>query len=96
MWLSKIQSRRKNAAAKNKQTAARKTKKKGKTNRNEQTDNTHTEDTDDVHCLCMQPWGNRFMIQCDVCGTWHHGSCVGVSEEDADAMPEYYCDMCST
>lgn len=39
MWLSKIQSRRKNAVAKNKQTAARKTKKKGKTNRNEQTDN---------------------------------------------------------
>lgn len=36
------------------------------------------------------------MIQCDVCGTWYHGSCVGVSEEDADAMPEYYSDMCST
>ena len=36
----------------------------------------------------------RFMIQCDVCEIWYHGSCVGVEEEEAELMDKYICDLC--
>ena len=47
-----------------------------------------------VYCSCQQPWGNRFMIQCDACETWYHGECVNITETDADDIDEYICDNC--
>jgi hypothetical protein len=46
-----------------------------------------------LHCTCKQPYSSdrywllkhwchlfaRFMIGCDYCGEWFHGSCVGVT-----------------
>jgi hypothetical protein len=34
------------------------------------------------------------MIQCDGCDTWFHGSCVGVTEDEAELLDEYYCEFC--
>lgn len=31
-------------------------------------------------CICRQPHNNRFMICCDVCGDWFHGTCVTVTK----------------
>ena len=28
----------------------------------------------------------RFMIACDQCGSWFHGSCVGINEDMAASM----------
>ncbi|CAN7983467.1 unnamed protein product [Ixodes pacificus] len=49
----------------------------------------------DVYCVCGQPYDpNQFMIQCDVCKDWFHGSCVDVKEHDAGDIIKYHCPQC--
>ena len=36
-----------------------------------------------LYCMCKKPWQGRFMIQCDHCDVWYHGSCVNVTATDA-------------
>jgi len=31
-------------------------------------------------CICRQPHNNRFMICCDLCEDWYHGTCVSVTK----------------
>ncbi|XP_061400775.1 uncharacterized protein LOC133336495 [Musca vetustissima] len=41
------------------------------------------EDDDDPNklwCICRQPHNNRFMICCDVCEDWFHGTCVNITK----------------
>ncbi|KAH8419062.1 hypothetical protein KR222_002912 [Zaprionus bogoriensis] len=41
------------------------------------------EDDDDPNklwCICRQPHNNRFMICCDLCEDWYHGTCVSVTK----------------
>ncbi|KAM4696570.1 histone lysine demethylase PHF8 [Rhinophrynus dorsalis] len=48
-----------------------------------------------VYCLCRLPYDvTRFMIECDVCQDWFHGSCVGVEEENASEIDLYHCPNC--
>ncbi|XP_063288723.1 histone lysine demethylase PHF8 isoform X2 [Pelobates fuscus] len=48
-----------------------------------------------VYCLCRLPYDvTRFMIECDVCQDWFHGSCVGVEEEKASEIDLYHCPNC--
>lgn len=37
------------------------------------------EDPDRLWCICREPHNNRFMICCDKCEDWFHGTCVGVT-----------------
>ena len=30
----------------------------------------------DEYCICRGPYNNRFMICCDECDEWYHGTCV--------------------
>uniref|UniRef100_A0A4W3GNK1 Lysine (K)-specific demethylase 7Ab n=1 Tax=Callorhinchus milii TaxID=7868 RepID=A0A4W3GNK1_CALMI len=49
-----------------------------------------------VYCLCQQPYDvNRFMIECDVCKDWFHGSCVRVEEHQAVDIDLYHCPNCA-
>ncbi|CAO3586328.1 unnamed protein product [Absidia cylindrospora] len=53
------------------------------------------EQEDMIKCICDHPtidYG-AFMIACDTCGIWFHGSCVGVSE--LDQVEEWHCQSCS-
>uniref|UniRef100_A0A8C9THC1 Lysine-specific demethylase PHF2 n=1 Tax=Scleropages formosus TaxID=113540 RepID=A0A8C9THC1_SCLFO len=48
-----------------------------------------------VYCICRLPYDvTRFMIECDACKDWFHGSCVGVDEDDAPDIDIYHCPNC--
>ncbi|CAG5118105.1 unnamed protein product, partial [Candidula unifasciata] len=56
-------------------------------------------DTDTLYCICRKPHNNRFMICCDKCEEWFHGTCVGISrargQEMEDNEEEYICPFCA-
>ncbi|XP_064605290.1 histone lysine demethylase PHF8-like isoform X2 [Liolophura sinensis] len=48
-----------------------------------------------LYCSCRQPYDEtKFMIECDVCKEWFHGSCVGVQEHQASDIEIYHCPSC--
>ncbi|KAF5897989.1 lysine-specific demethylase 7B-like, partial [Clarias magur] len=48
-----------------------------------------------VYCVCRQPYDvSRFMIECDICKDWFHGSCVQVEEHHAVDIDVYHCPNC--
>ncbi|XP_010890952.2 lysine-specific demethylase 7A [Esox lucius] len=48
-----------------------------------------------LYCVCRQPYDvSRFMIECDICNDWFHGSCVQVEEHHAVDIDVYHCPNC--
>ncbi|MBN3284772.1 KDM7A demethylase, partial [Polyodon spathula] len=48
-----------------------------------------------LYCVCRQPYDvSRFMIECDICKDWFHGSCVQVEEHHAVDIDQYHCPNC--
>ncbi|KAJ3078257.1 hypothetical protein HK102_004615, partial [Quaeritorhiza haematococci] len=47
-----------------------------------------------IYCTCRRPDSGIFMIQCDICREWFHGVCVGITEEEAEAIDVYECKLC--
>ena len=37
---------------------------------------------------------HRFYIGCDFCQDWFHGTCVGLTQIEANAIEEYRCPNC--
>ena len=55
------------------------------------------DDEDDdktLYCVCKQQYDGRFMIQCDTCDEWYHGSCVNISPSEAVNIDKYKCPVC--
>jgi transposase InsO family protein len=51
--------------------------------------------TDDkLYCFCRNKDDGRFMIQCDFCSEWYHGSCVNISPSEAVSIDKYKCKDC--
>ncbi|KAI9476202.1 MAG: hypothetical protein EXX96DRAFT_651876 [Benjaminiella poitrasii] len=50
--------------------------------------------SEEIRCICENPTVDygTFMIACDKCGVWFHGSCVGIAE--SDQVEEWYCRRC--
>ncbi|KAF7721309.1 transcription initiation factor TFIID subunit 3 [Apophysomyces ossiformis] len=51
-------------------------------------------ETEVIRCVCENPtidYGT-FMIACDTCSVWFHGSCVGIAE--SDQVEEWHCQRC--
>ena len=51
------------------------------------------EDPSNVTLTCLL--GVRFYIGCDRCQDWFHGTCVGVTQVEADQLEIYVCPRCS-
>ncbi|XP_059054430.1 nucleosome-remodeling factor subunit NURF301 [Achroia grisella] len=59
------------------------------------TDCRRAEETQELYCLCRQPYDNsQFYICCDRCQDWFHGRCVGILQSEADNIDEYICPNC--
>jgi Transcription factor S-II (TFIIS), central domain/SPOC domain/PHD-finger len=52
------------------------------------------DDEGEIRCLCGENVDDGgFMIQCEMCGNWQHGGCMGY--EDAEEVKDTYaCDIC--
>ena len=54
------------------------------------------------YCVCRAPWdGKSFMIECNGCGEWYHGACVGLNiatttEATEAAFKKWNCPFCVT
>lgn len=46
------------------------------------------------YCICRKPHDNRFMIGCDACEEWYHGSCIGVNKKQSECFETYICPPC--
>lgn len=49
---------------------------------------------EEIRCICENPTVDygTFMIACDNCSVWFHGSCVSIAE--SDQVEEWYCKRC--
>lgn len=58
------------------------------------------DDPDRLWCICKQPHNNRFMICCDKCEDWFHGTCVNVTKamgKDIEKQNiKWLCPNCKT
>lgn len=53
------------------------------------------EDSNRIACPCGSEEDAGFMLACDGCNTWQHGSCVGVAQH-GDVPQHYYCPPCKS
>ncbi|XP_033120164.1 nucleosome-remodeling factor subunit BPTF-like [Anneissia japonica] len=55
------------------------------------------EQDDELYCLCRTPYDDsQFYIGCDLCNDWFHGQCVGIGQEEAEAIDSYVCKKCQS
>ncbi|MBV2113414.1 MAG: DDE-type integrase/transposase/recombinase [Candidatus Thiodiazotropha sp. (ex Ctena orbiculata)] len=57
-------------------------------------DDQDEEDDQKQYCVCRKPYSGQFMIQCDFCEEWYHGSCVNITPTDALGIDRYKCKAC--
>ena len=48
----------------------------------------------EVYCFCRKPDDGLLMVQCQGCLEWFHGSCIGMTRNQAMKMGEYVCKGC--
>ncbi|CAF5214025.1 unnamed protein product, partial [Rotaria magnacalcarata] len=51
-------------------------------------------DSQILYCLCRSSDCSTFMIACDACNIWYHGSCIGVSEKESAKIENFFCHRC--
>ncbi|KAJ3184317.1 PHD finger protein 3 [Geranomyces variabilis] len=54
----------------------------------------HNDKGQRVYCSCRQPDKGNFMIQCDNCEEWFHGSCVGLTKKVGEKLTTFHCEAC--
>ena len=48
-----------------------------------------------VYCICRNEFEeNEFMIQCDLCQEWYHGSCINFGQKDNLHISGFDCFLC--
>ncbi|KAI8992447.1 hypothetical protein BDB01DRAFT_778467 [Pilobolus umbonatus] len=72
-----------------KQRIAKKKKKKSPTKKT----SINTRKDSSLYCICRRGYdGKEFMIECDQCQEWFHGSCIGLKPNTS--IDHYFCDDC--
>ncbi|MFH4978155.1 hypothetical protein AB6A40_004864 [Gnathostoma spinigerum] len=47
------------------------------------------------YCICGSGEESTFMIQCDYCSNWFHGSCLQISRAYAKRIEKFACPLCT-
>ncbi|KAG5359380.1 COMPASS component SPP1 [Yarrowia sp. C11] len=60
-------------------------------------DTSHQGDDDhqELFCVCRRPDDGKWMIGCDYCEEWIHGTCVGMTPARAKLMHKFCCPFCT-
>ncbi|CAR29220.1 ZYRO0G03498p [Zygosaccharomyces rouxii] len=51
----------------------------------------------ETRCICKEldpPDDSGLYIQCEQCGAWQHGYCVGISDGEDSYLEKYWCEQC--
>lgn len=51
----------------------------------------------ETRCICKEldpPDDSGLYIQCEQCGSWQHGYCVGISDGEDSYLEKYWCEQC--
>lgn len=51
----------------------------------------------ETRCICKEldpPDDSGLYIQCEQCGVWQHGYCVGISDGEDSYLEKYWCEQC--
>lgn len=57
--------------------------------------NDFQDEESDVYCICHRGDNGEWMIACDNCDDWFHGSCVNLTEEGSSIVIKYVCPRCT-
>ncbi|KAK9351412.1 hypothetical protein V1523DRAFT_416859 [Lipomyces doorenjongii] len=49
-----------------------------------------------LYCICRKPDTGQWMIACDFCDDWYHGSCVSIRESQSHLIETYACPSCTS
>lgn len=49
---------------------------------------------EELFCICHKPDNGEWMIACDFCDQWFHGSCIKLDETDSPLIIKYCCPIC--
>jgi COMPASS component SPP1 len=49
---------------------------------------------EDLYCICRKPDSGEWMIACDFCDQWYHGTCIKLDESDSPLIVKYCCPPC--
>jgi Zn finger protein HypA/HybF involved in hydrogenase expression len=53
------------------------------------------EEDDTLYCICQRKYQEgEWMIECEACEGWFHGSCVGVKQEESHLLVDWRCPSC--
>jgi len=59
------------------------------------TSETSSTSAEQLYCICRKPYDPEiFMIACDSCDEWYHGSCINLTEDQAVDIKSYICQNC--
>lgn len=47
----------------------------------------------EIYCYCRKP-ESGFMIYCESCAEWYHGTCVAIDRNLGEQLPRYICHRC--
>ncbi|CAA20664.1 Set1C PHD finger subunit Spf1 [Schizosaccharomyces pombe] len=48
-----------------------------------------------LYCICQKPDDGSWMLGCDGCEDWFHGTCVNIPESYNDLTVQYFCPKCT-
>lgn len=50
---------------------------------------------ENLYCICRKPDDGTWMIGCDFCDEWYHGSCVKISQQFEELLVKFACPACT-